>query len=113
MQPRLYREWIRSVSRLTALPICVAHLQVPASAGWVLPGTFGAADVLDLLGKGLQGGVDLNVTVCNGASIICSEVTEWVWAFLALWGCKLEVKSSLRWTRGAGNTRRSRGALKG
>lgn len=52
----------------------------------------------------------MNVTVCNGASIICSEVTEWVWAFLALWGCKLEVKSSLRWTRGAGNTRRSRGA---
>lgn len=59
---------------LTALPVAVAHLQVPAGAGRVLAGAFGAADVLDLLAEALQGGVHLQVAVAHHVGVVGSVV---------------------------------------
>lgn len=46
---------------LTALPVGVAEFDVSAGPGRVLAGALGAADALDLVVEGLEGGVHLGV----------------------------------------------------
>lgn len=48
---------------LTALPVRMAELQVPAGASGVLLGSLGAADVLDLVVERFQGGINLSVVL--------------------------------------------------
>lgn len=48
---------------LTALPVGVAELQVPAGASRVLLGALGAADVLNLVVQRLERGVHLGIVL--------------------------------------------------
>lgn len=48
---------------LTALPVGVAELQVPAGASRVLLGALGAADVLNLVVQRLESGVHLGIVL--------------------------------------------------
>lgn len=94
----------------TALPVGVAHLQVTAGASRVLFGAIGAADILNLLAQGLEGGVNLHVTVTHHIGIISAVVTERIRGFFL--GCSNEanVKSTTGWSRrsrGSGRSRRS------
>lgn len=101
-------------SALTALPFRVAHPQVTAHAGGALLGTVWAADVLDLLGQGLEGGVDLHVAVAHHVGVVSAVVarTEGI-------GCLLlnrladEVESTSGRSRGSGRSGRSRRTLFG
>lgn len=52
----------------------MAHPQVTAHAGRALLGTVGAADLLDLLGQGLEGGVDLHVTIAHHVGVVSAVV---------------------------------------
>lgn len=52
----------------------MAHPQVTAHAGRALLGTVGAADLLDLLGQGLEGGVDLHVAIAHHVGVVSAVV---------------------------------------
>lgn len=93
--------------RLTALPVRVAHLEVTAGSGWVLAGSIGAADLLDLLAKTLQGGVDLQVTVTQNISIISAEQTEGIRGLLLGLGNEAKVEATTRGARWSGRSGRS------
>lgn len=54
----------------TTLPVWVAHLQVTASACRILLGAIWADDALNLLAQGLEGGVNLEVTVTHHIGIV-------------------------------------------
>lgn len=95
----------------TALPVWVAHLQVTASACGVLLGTIWADDALNLLAQGLEGGVDLKVTVAHHVGIIGTEVTEGIRGFLLWLGNEADVKSTTRGSRRSRGSGRSRGSL--
>lgn len=89
---------------LTALPLGVAHPQVAAHAGGALLGTVGAADVLDLLGQGLQGGVDLHVAVAHHVGVVGAVApTEGIGSLL-LNGLADKVESASRSTRRSGES---------
>lgn len=98
--------WLRSA--LTALPLRVAHPQVTAHTSRALLGTVRAADLLDLLGQGLQGGVDLHVTVAHHVGVVSAVMATTVGI-----GCLLlnrladEVESATRRSRGSSRSRRS------
>lgn len=96
---------------LTALPVRVAHLQVPAGSGRVLSASIRAADLLDLLAQAFQGAVNLQVTVTENISIISTEHTEGIRGLLLGLGNESEVKSTTRGTRCTRRSRRSRRAL--
>lgn len=72
-------------SRLTALPLRVAEFQVLAGASRVLAGAVGAADALDLVVQGLEGGVHLDVMLSQGTvCLIGPHVLQGVRALLSL-----------------------------
>lgn len=50
---------------LTALPVRVAELQVPAGASGILLGSLGAADVFNLVVERLERGIDLSVVLAQ------------------------------------------------
>ena len=52
----------------------MAHSQVAAHAGGALLAAGGAADVLDLLGQGLEGAVDLVVAVAHHVGVVGAVV---------------------------------------
>lgn len=90
----------------------MAHLQVTAGAGRVLPGALGAADVLDLLAQALEGGVHLQVTVTHHVGVISSVVAARIMGFLLRrLGHEAEVKAAAGCTRRTWGPRRSRGTL--
>lgn len=86
----------------------MAHPQVTAHAGRALLGTIGAADLLNLLSQGLEGGVDLHVAIAHHVGVVSAVVatTEGI-------GCLLlnrladKVESTAGRSRGAGRSRRS------
>lgn len=89
----------------------MAHPQVTAHARGALLGTVGAADLLDLLGQGLEGGVNLHVTVLHHVGVVSAVVasTEGIGSLL-LNRMADEVESttgSSRWSRGSGESRRT------
>lgn len=63
---------------LTALPLGVAHPQITAHASGALLGAVRAADLLNLLCQGLEGGVDLHVAVTHHVGVIGAEVATTV-----------------------------------
>lgn len=70
---------------LTALPVGVAELQIPAGAGRVLLGALGAADVLDLVVQGLESGVDLGVVLTQvSRGLVGSHVPHRIRALVGL-----------------------------
>lgn len=90
----------------------MAHLQVAASTGWVLPGSLRAADVLNLLAQALEGGINFQVTVTHHISIISSVVAATIMGFLLRrLGQEAEVKATARWAWGTRWARRSRRTL--
>lgn len=97
------------MASLTALPVRVAHLQVATGAGWVLFGTLGTTDVLNLFAQALEGGVNLQITVAHHVGIISTVVS--VGFLLRRLGHEAEVKSATWWARRTWGTRRSRGTL--
>ena len=95
-------------SALTALPLGVAHPQVAAHASRALLGTVGAADLLDLLGQGLEGGVNLHVAIAHHAGVISavSATTVGIGSLL-LQGLADEVESTAGRSRGSSGSGRS------
>lgn len=70
---------------LTALPVRVAELQVPAGASGILLGSLGAADVLDLVVERLERRVDLGVVLAQvSGGLVGPHVPERVGTFLDL-----------------------------
>lgn len=78
----------------------MAHSEVTAHAGGALLSSLGAADVLDLLAQGLEGGVHILVTVADRASVVGSVAAHGVWALLLL-GLREEVHAGTGRSRGA------------
>lgn len=92
---------------LTALPVRVAELQVPAGASWVLLGSLGAADVLNLVVEGLQRGVDLSIVLTEvSGGLVSPHVPERIRALFSLTQPSEGGHVNTR-TRGARRTRRS------
>lgn len=89
----------------------MAHLQVTASAGRVLLGAVWADDALNLLAQGLEGGVNLKVTVAHHIGIVGTEVTEGIRGLLLWLGNEANVKSTTRGSRCSREARRSRRSL--
>lgn len=88
----------------------MAHLQVTASASRVLLGAIWAHDALNLLAQGLEGGVNLQVTVTHHIGIVGTEVAEGIRGLLLWLGNEADVKSTTRGSRrsrGSGSSRRS------
>lgn len=85
----------------------MTHPEVTAHAGWVCLGSLWAADVLDLLADGLEGGVNLSITVTQ-ASFIC-PVAIWVRCLLRLGHNGEWLTNACRTGRtwGSGKTRRT------
>lgn len=104
---------INSGHQLTVLPLRVAHLQVTAGASGVLLGTLRAADVLNLLAQGLEGGVHFCVTVTYGVSIIGSVTTTVGIRGLLLGrlGNEAKVEPTTWSTRGARRSRKAGSTL--
>lgn len=96
---------------LTALPFRVGHPQVAAHTSRALLGTIGAADLLNLLGQGLQGGVDLHVTIAHHVGVVGTVATTERIGGLLLPGWGDELKGAARGSRRSGGTWRSRGTL--
>lgn len=97
---------------LTALPVRVAHPQVTAHAGWALLGAVRATDLLNLLRQGLEGSVNLHVTVAHHVGVISAVVatTERIRGLL-LDGLADKVESTTRSSRWSSRSRRSRRTL--
>lgn len=85
----------------------MAHPQVTAHAGRALLGTVGAADLLDLLSQGLEGGVDLHVAIANHVGTVSAVVaaTEGIGGLLLTRHC--EVICTAGRSRGSSRSRRS------
>lgn len=94
----------------TALPVRVTHLQVAASTGWVLSGTLGTADVLNLFAQALEGGVYLHIAIAHGIGIISTVVVGFL---LRRLGHEAEIKSATWGARRTWGTSRSRRTLEG
>lgn len=95
-------------SALTALPLGVAHPQVTAHAGRALLGTVGAADLLNLLSQGLEGGVDLHVAIAHHVGVVSAVVATTVGiGGLLLNRLADEVESTTRSSRGSSRSGRS------
>ena len=101
---------------LTAFPVRVAELQVSAGAGWVLLGSLGAADVLNLVVERFQRGVDLGVVLAEvSRSLVGPHVPERIGGFLSLTqtGEGGHVNARARGTGRTGGSGVSRGTLRG
>lgn len=101
---------------LTALPVRVAELQVPAGASRILLGSLGAADVLDLVVERLERGIDLGVVLPQvSGGLVGPHVPERVGTLLGLTqsGKGGHVNARTRGSRRTGWSRVSRGALTG
>lgn len=61
----------------------MTHPEVTAHASWVCLGSLRAADVLDLLADGLEGGIHLSIAVTH-TSFISSVAMVWVSCLLRL-----------------------------
>jgi len=84
----------------------VGHHQVTAHADWALLGTVGAEDLLDSLGEGLEGGVDLNVAIAHhvgviGAVVVATATTTEGIGCLLVNGLADEVESTAGRSRGS------------
>lgn len=90
----------------------MAHLEVTAGSGRVLLGSVGAADLLNLLAKALQGAVHFQIAVAENVSIIGAEHAEGIGCLLLRLGDEAEVESTTRGTRCSRRTRRSRRTLR-
>lgn len=90
----------------------MAHPQVTAHASGALLGTVGAADLLDLLSQGLEGGVNLHVTVVHHVGVVSAVVasTEGIGSLL-LNRLADEVESTTGSSRGSRGSGKSRGTL--
>lgn len=70
---------------LTALPVRVAELQVPAGTSWVLLGSLGAADVLNLVVERLERGIDLSIVLTEvSRGLVGPHIPERIRALLRL-----------------------------
>lgn len=98
---------------LTALPLGVAHPDVTAHAGGALLGALGAADVLDLLAEGLEGGVDIDVAVALHVGVVGSVSSAHGVGSLLLLGLGEEVDAGAGGSRGAWGSGSSRRTLMG
>lgn len=99
---------------LTALPLGVAHPQVTAHASRALLSAVRAADLLYLLGQGLEGGVNLHVAVTHHVGVISTVVATTVGVRgLLLDGLADEVKSTTGSSGWSSRSRRSRRTLLG
>lgn len=85
----------------------MAHSQVTAHAGRALLGTVGAADLLNLLSQGLEGGVNLHVTIAHHVGVVSAVASTQGIGGLLLSRCADEVKSTTRRSRGSSRSRRS------
>lgn len=92
----------------------MAHPQVTAHASGALLGTVWAAHFLHLLGQGLEGGVDLHVTVVHHVGVISAVVasTEGIGSLL-LNRLADEVESATGSSRGSRGSGKSRSTLCG
>lgn len=90
----------------------MAHPQVTAHASGALLGTVGAADLLHLLSQGLEGGVNLHVTVVHHVGVVSAVVasTEGIGSLL-LNRLADEVESTTGSSRGSGGSGKSRRTL--
>lgn len=90
----------------------MAHPQVTAHASGALLGTVGAADLLDLLSQGLEGGVNLHVTVVHHVGVVSAVVasTEGIGSLL-LNRLADEVESTTGSSGGSRGSGKSRGTL--
>lgn len=101
---------------LTALPVGMAELQVSAGASRVLPGSLGAADVLDLVVERLERGVNLGVVLTEvSGSLVGPHVPERIRALFSLTqtGEGRHVNARTRGTRRTGGSGVSGGTLRG
>ena len=114
MPPSLHtlNSTITVLKKLTALPVGVAHLEVTAGSGGVLAGSIGAADLLNLLAKALQGAVHLQIAVAENVGVISAVHAEGIRCLLLWLGDEAEVESATRGTRCSRRTRRSRRSLR-
>lgn len=70
---------------LTALPVGVAELQVPAGASWVLLGSFWAADVLNLVVQRLERSIHLNIMLTEvSRGLVGSHIPDRIRALVGL-----------------------------
>lgn len=85
----------------------MAHSQVTAHAGWVLLGTIGAADLLNLVSQGLEGGVNLHVTIAHHVGVVSTVASTQGIGGLLLRRLADEVKSTTGRSRGSSRSGRS------
>lgn len=90
----------------------MAHPQVTAHASRALLSTVRAADLLNLLGQGLQGGVNLVVAIAHHVGVVSAVVasTVGIGSLLLEWLAD-KVKSTTGCSRRTGRSRRSRRTL--
>lgn len=101
---------------LTALPVRVAELQVPAGASRILLGSLGAADVFNLVVERLERGIDLSVVLAQvSGGLVGPHVPERVGTLLGLTQPSKgrHVYARTRRSRRTGRSRVSRGTLTG
>lgn len=89
---------------LTALPLGMAEFDVAAGPGRVLLGALGAADALNLIVEGFEGGVHLHVVLPQPSGrLVCPHVADGVGALLRL----TQSSKSRHVDAGAGGARRT------
>ena len=92
---------------LTALPVRMAELQVSAGASGVLPGSLGAADVLNLVVEGFECGVYLNIVLAEvSRGLVGPHVPERIRGLLSL----TQASKGRHVDARAGGTRRTGGS---
>ena len=89
----------------------MAHPDVTAHAGGVLLGSLGAAEVLNLLAQGLQGGVHLHVTVTHHVGVVRAVATVGIWGLLLQRLADKHVESASGGSRGSGGAGSTRATL--
>lgn len=97
-------------SLLTALPLRMAHSEVTAHAGWVLLGSFRAAEALNLLAEGFQGGVHLSIAVAS-VGVVGSVATAHGIGCLLLLRDKWEGLANTRWSGRSWRSGKTRSTL--
>lgn len=101
--------------KLTALPVGVAELQVPAGAGRALLGAVRTADVLHLIVERLQTGVHLCIVLdITFGGLVCPHVLQGFRTLLRMRQTSesRQIDAGPRWARETRGTRVSWGALR-
>lgn len=94
----------------------MAQLQVSAGASWVLPGSLGAADVLNLVVERFERCVDLSIMLTEvSGSLVSSHVPERIGGLFNRTQTSEggHVNARARGTRRTGGSRVSGGTLRG